>query len=379
MENPPINDELADRFLLSKRSAEVKLEANRLGFSLVGIAPAVSPTSLEAFQSWLNQGFAGEMSYMERRLDAYRHPSAVLNAVRSIVMLGINYTDSTRGEISEIESGAARPESTTSGSVAKYARGSVDYHDVIRGKLKELGRYLKDRHPGSLNRGIVDTAPLLERDYARLAGLGWFGKNTLLINRRQGSYLFLAALLTDVELEPDVPHNTSHCGTCTRCLEACPTDAFVAPYVLDARKCISYLTIELRGEIPQELRSGMGDWIFGCDICQDVCPWNRKAKSQIPLDPAFASEKRLHPLNAVQILMTTEEKFASEFGATPFARTGREGMARNAAIVLGNSRDPSVLPILQQVQETEISDVVRDSCEWAIQRLLGSNANGRAE
>ena len=211
----------------------------------------------------------------------------------------------------------------------------------------------------------MDTAPLLERDFGKLAGLGWFGKNTMLINKRIGSWFFLAALLTDVELQPDEPHHTSHCGTCTRCLDACPTDAFVEPYVLDARKCISYLTIELRDQpIPIELRSPMGDWIFGCDVCQDVCPWNRKAPSSA--EPAFAPREQLHPANLEWLLSLDKAGFEAAFAGTPMHRTGREALLRNAAIALGNSRDPHALPVLERAL-CDDEPLVREAAEWAIE------------
>lgn len=212
----------------------------------------------------------------------------------------------------------------------------------MRERLKSLADFLHEQRPGCRTRGCVDTAPLLERDFAKLAGLGWFGKNTMLLNKRLGSFFFLAALLTDIELSPDEPHHTSHCGTCTRCLDACPTDAFVEPYVLDARKCISYLTIELRDQpIPTELRSQMGEWIFGCDVCQDVCPWNRKAPASN--EPAFVAREQLHPVDLEWLLSLDEAGFEAAFAGTPMHRTGRAALLRNAAIALGNSRDMKAL------------------------------------
>ena len=217
----------------------------------------------------------------------------------------------------------------------------------------------------------VDTAPLLERDFAKLAGLGWFGKNTMLLNKRLGSFFFLAALLTDIELSPDEPHHTSHCGTCTRCLDACPTDAFVEPYVLDARKCISYLTIELRDQpIPTELRSQMGEWIFGCDVCQDVCPWNRKAPASN--EPAFVAREQLHPVDLEWLLSLDEAGFEAAFAGTPMHRTGRAALLRNAAIALGNSRDMKALPVLERAQH-DPEPLVREAAEWAIPRARSAS------
>jgi epoxyqueuosine reductase len=212
---------------------------------------------------------------------------------------------------------------------------------------------------------------MLERDFARAAGLGWFGKNTMLINKRQGSWIFLAGLLTDLELEPDAPHETSHCGTCTRCLDACPTDAFPQPYVLDSRKCIAYLTIELKGPIPHELRAGMGDWLFGCDICQDVCPWNHKSPRKN--DPAFVPRGDLNPADLDRLLRLDEVGFRTAFGESALSRPGRAGLLRNAAIVLGNQRDRRAVPALERALN-ESEPVVRGAAAWALGQIGDASA-----
>jgi epoxyqueuosine reductase len=332
-------------------SAGLKAEARRLGFELVGIAPAVTPGGFHDFLEWLERGYAGQMTYLERREEAYTHPRHVLDGVRSIVMLGINYNTRAparrekgrREEASTDRERAAGEMTQAPAQIARYALGNADYHDVLREKLLHLAAFFQRESPGAKARGIVDTAPLLERDFARLAGLGWFGKNTMLINKRLGSWFFLAALLTDIELEYDEPYTASHCGTCTRCLDACPTQAFVEPYVLDARRCISYLTIEHRGPIPEELHTGMGNWLFGCDICQEVCPWNRKAP--VSPEPAFQPQPALQSVDAGQLPTLTEAEFRKLFGHTALARPGREGLVRNAAIVAANAglaaREPS--------------------------------------
>lgn len=343
----------------------VRNAAAGLGFGLVGIAPAVRPAGFDALTDWLERGFAGEMRYLEGRREAYEHPRHVLEAVRSIVMLGMNYRT------------ADPPKSLTGGQarVSRYAWGATDYHDVIRDRLRRLADLLHKHAPGCRTRGVVDTAPLLERDFARLAGLGWFGKNTMLINKRQGSWLFLAALLTDVELTPDSPHETSHCGTCTRCLEACPTGAFAEPYVLDATRCISYLTIELRERpIPEELREGCGEWLFGCDICQEVCPWNRKAP--VSNEREFAPTAHLFPADAAALLQLDQAAFDAQYGHTPLARPGRAGVLRNACIVLGNRGDASFVPVLVRAVE-DAEPLVRGAAAWALGRI-GSAAAGAA-
>ena len=339
-------------------SAEIKAAAQALGFELVGIAPAVRPVGYDALQDWLTAGYSGEMQYIPRRLDAYAHPEHVLPNVRSVIMLGMNYHV---GDVPQITPGTGR--------VARYAQGTADYHTLIRGRLRELTRFLKAHLPGCKARGIVDTAPLLERDFARRSGMGWFGKNTLLIRKGFGSWFFLAGVLVDQELDYDPPQETSHCGTCTRCLTACPTDAFPAPYVLDATRCISYLTIELRGPIPEELRAGMGNWVFGCDICQDVCPWNRKAPHTQA--PAFQPLPEFTPLELLSLLSLTEEQFAARFAETPLARPGRSGILRNAAIVLGNHKDPAALPALQRGCD-DSDPVIAEACRWAVQQIAAS-------
>jgi epoxyqueuosine reductase len=313
----------------------------------------------------LERGFAGEMHYLTRRADAYAHPESVLDGIRSIVVLATNYHTTEPS-----------PPAPTQGLVSRYAWGEGDYHDLHRDRLRELGKFVQRRQPGCRTRGVVDTAPLLERDFARLAGLGWFGKNTLLINKQLGSWLFLSALLVDFELEPDAPHTASHCGTCTRCLDACPTDAFVEPYVLDARKCISYLTIELRDAIPLELRSGMGEWLFGCDVCQDVCPWNRKAP--VSQDSHFQPRPDLAPADAISLLGLSEAEFQARFRDTPLSRPKRAGLLRNAAIVLGNRGDPAALPALVQGL-SDAEPLVRGACAWALGHFRGTDARTALE
>ncbi len=345
----------------SSLTAAIKQQAGQVGFELVGIAPAVSPNGFNEFQKWLERGFAGEMHYLPARRAAYEHPRHVLETVRSVIMLAVNYR-------------TAEPPlpAPTEATVARYAWNDRDYHDVLREKLKQLADFVHSQRPGCRTRGIVDTAPLLERDFARMAGLGWFGKNTMLINKRAGSWLFLAALLTDVELDHDAPHESSHCGTCTRCLEACPTNAFPEPYVLDATRCISYLTIELRDQpIPAELRSDMGQWLFGCDVCQDVCPWNRKAP--ISADPVFQPVADLVPADAIALLKLDEAQFRDRFRHSPLKRPRRGGLLRNAAIVLGNSGDQSAVPaLIDALQDADL--LVRGAAAWALGQLGGDRA-----
>tara|TARA_R110002072_G_scaffold238769_2_gene396341 strand:- start:255551 stop:256744 length:1194 start_codon:yes stop_codon:yes gene_type:complete len=349
-------------------ATHVRNAALQIGFDLVGISAAVAPAGFEYLQSWLGQNYEGEMQYMRRREDAYQHPDGVLPGSKSVIVTALNYHSATNSN----EPNDAPPVNSAKGRVASYANGAADYHDVIRKMLKQLAAELHEAVPGCRTRSVVDTAPLLERDFAKIAGLGWFGKNTMLINKHAGSWLFLGALLTDVELEPDSPHDTSHCGTCTRCLDACPTDAFAAPYVLDARKCISYLTIELRDQpIPLELRADMQDWVFGCDVCQDVCPWNRKASDTSV--PEFQPAADLSPLDLRWLLSLNDEKFRQRFRKTPFDRPGRSGLLRNAAIAAGNSGDASLIPSLDQCLADE-DPLVRGAAAWALGKLGGEVA-----
>jgi epoxyqueuosine reductase len=251
------------------------------------------------------------------------------------------------------------------GKVARYARG-LDYHDVLRDRLKQLLAWLQQECPGCRGRAVVDTAPLLERDFARRAGLGWFGKNTMLLNKRLGSYFFLGALLVDVELRTDEAHAVNHCGTCTRCLDACPTQAFPAPGVLDARRCISYLTIERKESLPDDLRDRLDGWIFGCDICQEVCPWNRKAPAGTV--PELQARPDLEALDPCAVLRMSEDEFTVQFHGTALMRTRRRGLLRNAALLLGTTGDATALPALRDVLE-DAEETIRAAACWAISQI----------
>lgn len=336
-------------------TAAVKDEARRLGFPLVGVCPAVSAPGAGRLREWLAAGYAGEMDYIVGRVEAYDHPRSVLPGVKSLVVLAMPYRTA--------EPAAPQP---GEGRVSRYAWGPADYHDVIHDRLHALADWLRREAPGAAARGVVDTAPLLEREFAQLAGLGWIGKNTLLLNRQYGSWFFLAVLLTDLELAYDPPQPTDHCGTCRACLDACPTGAFVDAYVLDARKCISYLTIEQRGLAEEPLRTGQGDWVFGCDVCQDVCPWNRHSPASH--EPAFEPLPTANPLSLAELFSLDDAAFRQRFRDTPLWRPKRRGMLRNAAIVLGNQADPAAIPALTHgLHDPE--PLVREACAWALQQI----------
>jgi len=340
-----------DRDSLTTR---LKNQAQRHGFAFSGVCPAVATPGYDRFGQWLRSGYAGQMRYLPDREAAYEHPRHVLEGVRSILMLGMSYH--TAAPVAPREG---------QGRIASYAWGDVDYHDVIHAKLKQLIAWLKAERPLATARGVVDTAPLLEREFAQLAGLGWTGKNTLLLGREQGSYFFLAALLTDLELDFDQPFAADHCGTCTACLDACPTDAFPQPYVLDATRCISYLTIELREPMPSDLREGVGDWLFGCDICQQVCPWNRHA---VPAGrEAFQPSPEKNPIDLLPLFEMDDDAFRAAFRRTPLWRSKRRGILRNAAIVLGNRPAGKAVPaLIRGLNDDE--PLIRGACAWALGR-----------
>lgn len=330
----------------------LKAEAKSLGFELAGACPAISPAGFEPFTQWLDAGYAGEMEYLNSRKSAYQHPRYVMEGVTSLLMLGMSY-----------QTIAATETAAGEGRVARYAWGSVDYHDLIHHRLKSLKRYVHSLDDSIQVRGVVDTAPLLEREFAELAGIGWRAKNTLLINQQQGSWFFLAALLLNAPLEYDAPTKSGHCGTCTACLDACPTDAFVGPHVLDATKCISYLTIEHRSPIPIDLRSSMGDWVLGCDVCQDVCPWNRKANRSDELD--FQPNGDLNPIELRSLFALDDDEFRVRFRKTPLWRPKRRGILRNAAIALGNNPHIDNLDALK-LGLGDAEPLIRGAAAWAL-------------
>lgn len=332
--------------------------AEGLGFTLFGIAPATDADTFPDYCRWLDQGYAGEMAYLQARKSQRQHPNSLLYAVRSVVMLGFEYGTQADSELD------------TPARIARYARGP-DYHQLLWDRLDRLGNTLQDHQPAAQCRGVVDTAPLLERDFARRAGLGWFGKNTMLINKYRGSYFLLAALLTDVELTATEPFSKTHCGSCRACLDACPTQAFPEPGVLDARRCISYLTIELRGPIPEPLRQPIGDWLWGCDVCQEVCPWNSHAEPSGP----FPSDPQLASLDPLELLGLSDAEFRQKFRGTVLFRGKRTGLLRNAAIVLGNTGDRTALPALQLAAE-DADPVIAEAAQWAIRQIRCRHADG---
>ncbi len=338
----------------------IKQKAYNLGFDLIGIAPAGRASRADAFAHWVEAGHAGEMAYMtrdpQRRQDARR----ILPEARSVIVAGLShYTIDLPDEVKHDPS---------RGLIARYAWG-LDYHDVMTPRLRDLLRFIRaEAAPDVAARVYVDTGPVLERDVAEQAGLGFTGKNTCLIHPRTGSWIFLGEIIVDLELDYDTPITNIGCGRCARCLGACPTDAFVAPYVLDARRCISYLTIELKGSIPRELRKPMGNRIFGCDECQDVCPWPRRFARP-------TREKRFYPVDfdraaprLLDLIGLTPEQFRERFKGTPILRAKRKGLLRNVAVAIGNWGDEAAVPALVGTLN-DAEPLVRGHAAWALGQI----------
>lgn len=326
----------------------IKDKARQLGFSLAGVTSSKPPEHYSAFESWLNAGMHGTMNYLaeERNFIRRADPKQILPECKSILVLGIPYSPITPNQ-----------------KIASYALGD-DYHDIIPARLKLIVEFIEEQLGHSIpNRYYTDTGPILERDLAQRAGLGWIGKNTLLINPKAGSTFFLAEILLGIELEPDEEIITDHCGTCTRCITACPTQCILPNRTLDARSCISYLTIELKDDIPEELRPLMQDWIFGCDICQQVCPWNRFSSQA---DPAFDPKIPL-PVLSSDLLLTPVE-FNQRFKKSPIKRTKRRGYLRNLAIAVGNNGNVTDIPILKEaIQDDE--PMIQEHAKWALKKI----------
>lgn len=333
----------------------IKAQAYGLGFDLVGLTTLGPAETAPQFDDWLARGHAGEMHYLERGAEKRRDTRRPYAGARSAVVVALNY-------------GGREP----SGPIARYARGD-DYHDVMESKLRELHRLIESDVSAMIRgKAYVDTGPLLERDLARRAGLGWFGKNTMLINPGLGSFFFLGALLLELDLTPDAPFEGEHCGTCTRCIDACPTDALLEPGVLDSRRCISYLTIELKGAIPEALREPVGELVYGCDICQEVCPWNQRFSSELE-EPAFAPREVLAGKDARtlarEILWMTQPEFSAAFRGSPMKRAKLRGLKRNAAVVLGNVGTTEDADVLTRALD-DPEPLVREHAAWALERLI---------
>lgn len=340
----------------------IKQEAHRLGFTLAGVTTPEPPAHLPAYEAWLSHGHHGHMHYLADERARARRADArlILPECQSILALAIPYHPHP----------AIRTPSPDApcGEVAAYAWGD-DYHEVLPPRLQALISFMETRVGHAIpNRWYTDTGPLLERDLAMRAGLGWIGKNTCLINPQHGSYFLLAEILLGLTLAPDPPFSTDHCGTCTRCIDACPTHCILPNRTLDAPRCIAYLTIELKGSIPLDLREKTGSHIFGCDICQQACPWNRFADPARG-DPAFAPRQGLPSPSLTAELTLTPQTFNQKFKTSPVRRAKRRGYLRNVAVALGNSGDLRALPVLEHAQANDPEPLVREHAEWAIQKI----------
>jgi len=305
-------------------AAEIKRRAKSLGFDLVGIAPAEPSGYRDYLRRWLDEGQAGEMKYLGNRFDERTDPATYLPGARSVICVAMNY-------FAPLEPVSAA-ERVQHGRVARYGLGH-DYHQIIKDRLYELADWLREAVPGVRTRGGTDTVPVMEKELAARAGIGWIGKNTCVIHPRVGSWLLLGELITTIDLPPDAPA-TDHCGTCTRCLDACPTGAITAPYQLDATRCISYLTIEYRGDIPAEFRPMIGDWLYGCDVCQDVCPHNGRAPAAA--DPALRPRFPTGTLNVEEVANWSDEQYRTALKGSAMKRVKLPQLKRNAAIVAEN-------------------------------------------
>jgi epoxyqueuosine reductase len=341
----------------------LKRQALGLGFNMVGVVEARPGRRLDAYHRWLAHGYQGEMAYMARpdRVARRNDPGVILPDVRSIVCVGLDYS-----------AGALPPQIADDpgrGRISNYA-WAADYHQVMGPRLEELARWLAASAGVAVrSRAYVDTGAILERDHAESAGLGFTGKNTMLIGSRRGSFFFLGELLTTAALAPDVPGPKPTCGSCRRCLDACPTAAFPEPYVLDARRCISYLTIELKGWIPSELRPLVGNWIYGCDICQEVCPFNRFApQTEEPLFGLSNWDAAAPPL--LDILGLDWAAFEARFAGSPIRRIGRDRLVRNTCVAAGNWGSAEAVPVLVGLLADD-SPLVRGHAAWALHRIGG--------
>ncbi|GGL98733.1 epoxyqueuosine reductase [Pseudomonas asuensis] len=343
---------------LDTLAASIKEWGRELGFQQTGITGVALGEHEAYLERWLAEGYHGEMDYMAAHGQKRSRPDELVPGTLRIVSLRMDYLPGDTDM-------AKRLADPTHAYVSRYALGR-DYHKLIRKRLQQLAERIQSTIGPFGYRAFVDSAPVLEKALAEKAGLGWIGKNTLVLNRKAGSYFFLGELFTDLPLPVDEPHPSNHCGRCSACMAICPTQAFVAPYVLDARRCISYLTIELKGPIPEELRPLVGNRVFGCDDCQIVCPWNRFAKPTA--QPDFQPRHNLDNSDLVTLFRWTEEEFLSRTEGSPLRRAGYERWLRNLAVALGNA--PTSIPVIEALKahQQHPSPLVREHVEWALGR-----------
>jgi epoxyqueuosine reductase len=357
--NPPDPefDEPADLAL------QVRAWAAELGFDAVGICATDLDPHDERLRDWLANGYHGEMEYMARHGARRWNPAELVPGTLRIISVRMDYLHDGADPVQVLE----RPEQAY---IARYALGR-DYHKVMRNRLEQLAQRLRTQRPQASHRVFVDSAPVLERGVAQKAGLGWIGKNTMLIDPRAGSFFFLGEIYTDIPLALDEPFEAMHCGSCTACLGACPTGAFVAPFVLDARRCIAYLTIELQGAIPEQMRPLIGNRVFGCDDCQLACPWNKFAQPSCEAD--FRPRNSLDDITLVELFAWTGQEFLERAAGTPLYRLGHERWLRNLAVALGNGPPGDAALAALAARRQHPSEMVREHVEWALQRLQSAS------
>ncbi len=337
---------------------QIKHKAADLGFELVGIAPVEPVPELSFYRDWIEAGYAGKMAYLERSADKKSDIRQVVPEAKSVIVCAKFYHAPQPLSVEK--------EDRDCGWISRYAWGD-DYHDLLQKKLFELIDFLQAEAPEPvLTRAYVDTGPVVDRVFAKYAGIGWFGKNTCIINQKLGSWFFLGEIITSIELDYDHPA-PDRCGSCQRCIDACPTDALLEPYVLDSRRCISYLTIELRDDIPVETRAGIGNHVFGCDICQDVCPWNNRAQST--RDPEFQPRPGLLAPRLDELASLTVEQFRARFKGSPIKRAKYKGFLRNVAVAMGNSRNQQFLPILEELLQDD-EPLIAEHARWAKSKIM---------
>lgn len=342
---------------------QIQAHANELGFELVGVTPAAHSETIARYREWIENGYAGKMHYLEKHLSLKTDVRQLLAEAKSVISLAMNYYT--------LDPPKALAEDPGRGQISRYAWGD-DYHELIRERLLELVTFIKQTAESELKtRVCVDTAPIIEREYAQKAGIGWIGKNTNLIHWRSGSWYFLAEVLVNIVLESDTPELRGSCGTCTRCIEACPTDAIIEPNLLDSRRCISYLTIELKESIPKSLRPEIGNWIFGCDICQEVCPWNSKAVSTT--ETGFQPRDGNLTPKLLSLVGMTQEEFSRRFKGSPIKRAKRRGFLRNVLVAIGNWGTQRAVPALKDALADD-EPLVRSHAAWALGRIGGDAA-----
>lgn len=355
---------------LSNIAEGLKERAKQLGFQQCAITLPDLQHEASHLRNWLDKHYQGEMGFLAEHFDKRIDPTLLVEGTQRIVLLRMDYLPADVSLFKTLTN-------ANKGYIARYALGR-DYHKLIRKRIKQLGQWLEEQCQTSINfRPFVDSAPILERPLARDAGLGWVGKNTLLLNQTAGSWFFLGSLFTDVELPIDPPETASHCGSCTACLDVCPTKAFPKPYELDARRCISYLTIEYSGSIPEELRPLMGNRIFGCDDCQLVCPWNRFAQHTQEGD--FSPRHQLDDIDLIELFQWSEETFLQKTEGSAIRRTGYQGFKRNIAVALGNSKGgEKVMELLEACLASDESALIKEHAQWAIEHLKNRTADSSA-